>query len=140
MQSGLLRDFNSSRNVYRSRRSHADAKRTVRPRVENLQRVRCQAMDGRSWVYSAGARKPAYNQCLSDRTRKKDGKHVMCRVEGARMTKRLDFVKEFVENLKKQNLYTSLPVFSSEASNRVMHKGKRVIMLASNNYLGFANH
>ena len=64
----------------------------------------------------------------------------MCRVEGARMTKRLDFVKEFVENLKKQNLYTSLPVFSSEASNRVMHKGKRVIMLASNNYLGFANH
>lgn len=59
---------------------------------------------------------------------------------GVEMTKNLDFVKERLDDLKRQNLYTPLPVFSSEASNRVIYKGRKVIMLASNNYLGFANH
>ncbi|MFC2143141.1 glycine C-acetyltransferase [Candidatus Aenigmatarchaeota archaeon] len=55
------------------------------------------------------------------------------------MTSRTDFLKDYIDNLKKQNLYTELPIFSSEAKNRVVFKGKEVIMLSSNNYLGFAN-
>jgi glycine C-acetyltransferase len=51
-----------------------------------------------------------------------------------------NFLKDQIKTLKKENLYIELPVFSSEASNHVVLRGKTVIMLSSNNYLGFANH
>lgn len=51
-----------------------------------------------------------------------------------------NFLENELDSLKEQSLFNELPVFSSEAKNRVMYKGKEVIMLSSNNYLGFANH
>ncbi len=52
----------------------------------------------------------------------------------------LNFLKEEIEALKKQNLFTTLPVLESEQRNRVIMNGKEVIILCTNNYLGFANH
>jgi glycine C-acetyltransferase len=51
-----------------------------------------------------------------------------------------DFLKEKIEDLKKQNLFTTLPVMSTQQKNRVKINGKDVITLSTNNYLGFANH
>jgi glycine C-acetyltransferase len=56
------------------------------------------------------------------------------------MTERMGFLKEIIDSLKEQNLFTTLPVLSSEQKNRVVLNGKEVIMLCSNNYLGLANH
>ncbi|MCK4531871.1 MAG: aminotransferase class I/II-fold pyridoxal phosphate-dependent enzyme, partial [Candidatus Aenigmarchaeota archaeon] len=56
------------------------------------------------------------------------------------MTKRLDFLKEVIDNLKKENLFTTLPVLSSQQQARVTINGKDVLTLSTNNYLGFANH
>ena len=56
------------------------------------------------------------------------------------MTKRLDFLKEVIGNLKKENLFTTLPVLSSQQQARVTINGKDVLTLSTNNYLGFANH
>ncbi len=56
------------------------------------------------------------------------------------MTERMNFLKEYLDSLKKQNLFTTLPVLSSQQKNRVVLNGKEVIMLCSNNYLGFANN
>ncbi len=56
------------------------------------------------------------------------------------MTKALDFLQGEVNSLKEQNLFTTLPVLDSEQANRVKLNGRDVIMLCSNNYLGFANH
>lgn len=53
---------------------------------------------------------------------------------------RLDFLKDELERLKKENLFVSMPVLSSEQQSRIVVNGKSVISLASNNYLGFANH
>ena len=55
------------------------------------------------------------------------------------MVNHLEFLKGEIENLKKQNLFTTLPVFGSEQKNRVILNGKEVITLSTNNYLGFAN-
>ncbi|MBI4176210.1 MAG: glycine C-acetyltransferase [Candidatus Aenigmarchaeota archaeon] len=52
----------------------------------------------------------------------------------------LEFLKEEVESLKKQNLFNALPVLESEQQARVRLNGKDVITLSTNNYLGFANH
>ncbi len=53
---------------------------------------------------------------------------------------RLDFLKGLLNELKDQNLYIVLPVLGTEQKNRVVLNGKEVIMMCSNNYLGFANH
>lgn len=52
----------------------------------------------------------------------------------------LDFLKDEINSLKEQNLFTTLPVMSTEQAARVTLNGKKVIMLCSNNYLGFANN
>jgi len=56
------------------------------------------------------------------------------------MTARMDFLKENLRELKEKNLFIELPVLSTEQKNRVVLNGKEVIMMCSNNYLGFANH
>ncbi len=52
----------------------------------------------------------------------------------------MDFLKEMIRDLKDKNLFIELPVLSTEQKNRVVLNGKEVIMMCSNNYLGFANH
>lgn len=56
------------------------------------------------------------------------------------MKNRMDFLKELIRDLKDKNLFIELPVLSTEQKNRVVLNGKEVIMMCSNNYLGFANH
>lgn len=56
------------------------------------------------------------------------------------MTTLADFLSREIASLKEQNLFTTLPVFESEQKNRVLLNGKEVLTLATNNYLGFANH
>ncbi len=56
------------------------------------------------------------------------------------MSKRLDFLREEIAGMKKQNLYNEIAVLESRQGPRVRIKGKELINLASNNYLGFANH
>lgn len=56
------------------------------------------------------------------------------------MSSRMDFLKDMIHDLKDQNLYIELPVLSTEQRNRVVLNGKEVIMMCTNNYLGFANH
>jgi glycine C-acetyltransferase len=52
----------------------------------------------------------------------------------------LEFLKEKIEELKKQGVYRKLPIMSSASGAEVILNGKEVINLSSNNYLGFANH
>ncbi|MDY0236494.1 MAG: glycine C-acetyltransferase [Gudongella sp.] len=52
----------------------------------------------------------------------------------------LSFLKEKIEELKKQGVYRKLPVMGSASGAEVILNGKEVINLSSNNYLGFANH
>jgi len=56
------------------------------------------------------------------------------------MSSRLDFLKDMIQDLKDQNLYIELPVLGTEQKNRVVLNGKEVIIMCTNNYLGFANH
>lgn len=42
--------------------------------------------------------------------------------------------------MKDRNLYSELPVLGTEQKNRVVLNGKEVIIMCTNNYLGFANH
>lgn len=56
------------------------------------------------------------------------------------MTARMDFLKENLHELKEKNLFLELPVLGTEQKNRVVLNGKEVLMMCSNNYLGFANH
>ncbi|MBI5355310.1 MAG: glycine C-acetyltransferase [Candidatus Aenigmarchaeota archaeon] len=56
------------------------------------------------------------------------------------MSKRLDFLREEISGMKKSGLYNEISVLESKQGPRVRIKGKEVINLASNNYLGFANH
>lgn len=53
---------------------------------------------------------------------------------------RLNFLKDELDRLKKENLYVQMPVLGSEQKSHIILNGKPVITLASNNYLGFANH
>lgn len=53
---------------------------------------------------------------------------------------RLRFLKDEIGNLKKENLFTTLPVLSTPQGARVTVNGERVLTLSTNNYLGFANH
>lgn len=56
------------------------------------------------------------------------------------MVNHLEFLKDTIADLKKQNLYMPLPILGGEQKARAMIDGKEVINLSSNNYLGFANH
>ena len=56
------------------------------------------------------------------------------------MTKRLDFLKDVIDGMKKENLFSELPVLNSQQQARVKMNGKDVLTLSTNNYLGFANH
>jgi glycine C-acetyltransferase len=56
------------------------------------------------------------------------------------MTSRMDFLKDNIQELKDQNLFNELPILSTEQKNRVIVNGKEVIIMCTNNYLGFANH
>lgn len=52
----------------------------------------------------------------------------------------LTFLKEKIEELKKDGVYRKLPVLETPSKAEVILNGKKVINLSSNNYLGFANH
>ena len=52
----------------------------------------------------------------------------------------LSFLKEKIEELKKDGVYRTLPVLGTPSQAEVILNGKNVINLSSNNYLGFANH
>ncbi|GFN35778.1 glycine C-acetyltransferase [Tepidimicrobium xylanilyticum] len=52
----------------------------------------------------------------------------------------LSFLKEKIEELKKEGVYRKLPVLEGANEAEVILNGKKVINLSSNNYLGFANH
>lgn len=52
----------------------------------------------------------------------------------------LNFLKEKIEELKKQGVYRELPVLEGANEAEIILDGKKVINLSSNNYLGFANH
>ncbi len=56
------------------------------------------------------------------------------------MNNRMDFLKGMIQDLKDRNLYSELPVLGTEQKNRVVLNGKEVIIMCTNNYLGFANH
>ncbi|CAG0991678.1 MAG: glycine C-acetyltransferase [Candidatus Methanoperedens sp.] len=56
------------------------------------------------------------------------------------MTNKMDFLKGMIQELKDKNLFTELPVLGTEQKNRVVLNGKEVIIMCTNNYLGFANH
>ena len=53
---------------------------------------------------------------------------------------RLAWLKQMVDDLKAQNLFSELPILDSQQANRVTMNGKEVVTLSSNNYLGFANN
>ncbi|MFS8541066.1 MAG: aminotransferase class I/II-fold pyridoxal phosphate-dependent enzyme, partial [Tissierellales bacterium] len=52
----------------------------------------------------------------------------------------LNFLKEKIEELKKQGVYRKLPVLEGPNEAEIILNGKKVVNLSSNNYLGFANH
>lgn len=52
----------------------------------------------------------------------------------------LNFLKEKIDELKKDGVYRKLPVLETPNQAEVVLNGKKVINLSSNNYLGFANH
>jgi glycine C-acetyltransferase len=52
----------------------------------------------------------------------------------------LDFLKAKVDQLKADGVYRVLPIVESANEPEIVINGKTVLNLASNNYLGFANH
>ncbi|NBG89170.1 glycine C-acetyltransferase [Isachenkonia alkalipeptolytica] len=52
----------------------------------------------------------------------------------------LQFIKDQIEDLKKDGVYRKLPVLEGANESEILLNGKKVINLSSNNYLGFANH
>ena len=52
----------------------------------------------------------------------------------------LDFLKAKLDQLKADGVYRVLPVVESANEPEIVINGKTVLNLASNNYLGFANH
>ncbi|WP_338537330.1 glycine C-acetyltransferase [Helicovermis profundi] len=52
----------------------------------------------------------------------------------------LDFLKENIDDLKKQGVYRKLPILEGANDAEIILNGKKVINLSSNNYLGLANH
>lgn len=52
----------------------------------------------------------------------------------------LQFIKDQIEDLKKDGVYRTLPVLEGPNESEILLNGKKAINLSSNNYLGFANH
>jgi len=52
----------------------------------------------------------------------------------------LSYLKEKIEDLKKDGVYRKLPVLEGPNDAEIILNGRNVINLSSNNYLGFANH
>jgi len=52
----------------------------------------------------------------------------------------LTYLKEKIEDLKKEGVYRELPVNYGPCDNRIILNGEEVVNLSSNNYLGLANH
>lgn len=52
----------------------------------------------------------------------------------------LQFIKDQIEELKKDGVYRELPVLEGPNESEIVLNGKKAINLSSNNYLGFANH
>ncbi|MCF6462531.1 glycine C-acetyltransferase [Clostridium sp. Cult1] len=52
----------------------------------------------------------------------------------------LNYLKEKIEELKKEGVYRKLPILEGANEAEIILNGKKVINLSSNNYLGFANH
>lgn len=52
----------------------------------------------------------------------------------------LNYLKEKIEDLKKEGVYRKLPILGGANEAEIMLNGQKVINLSSNNYLGFANH
>ena len=52
----------------------------------------------------------------------------------------MEFLQKKVQELKEQGLYKELVTLEGPSDAECVIKGKRVINLSSNNYLGFANH
>lgn len=52
----------------------------------------------------------------------------------------MDFIKQELDKLKEQGLYRQLKIISSAAEPIIKVNGKEMLLLASNNYLGLANH
>lgn len=52
----------------------------------------------------------------------------------------LAFLKEQIEQLKKDGVYRKLPILEGPDEAEIVLNGRKVINLSSNNYLGFANH
>ncbi len=52
----------------------------------------------------------------------------------------LNFLKDKIEELKREGVYRKLPVLSSANEAEALLDGRKIINLSSNNYLGFANH
>lgn len=50
------------------------------------------------------------------------------------------YLKKELDRLRKENLLASMTIFESAQGSRVQLNGKEILSLASNNYLGFANH
>lgn len=53
---------------------------------------------------------------------------------------KFDFIREELENLRKQGLYNIVRTIGSSQGAWFVVDGKKVLNLCSNNYLGFANH
>lgn len=56
------------------------------------------------------------------------------------MSKRLNWIKDELQNLQKSGLYNRIRTISSPQGARLIVDGKRVLNFCSNNYLGLANH
>ncbi len=52
----------------------------------------------------------------------------------------LTYLKDKIEQLKKDGVYRELPINYGPCDNRINLNGKEVVNLSSNNYLGLANH
>ncbi|MCK5761857.1 MAG: aminotransferase class I/II-fold pyridoxal phosphate-dependent enzyme, partial [Candidatus Izimaplasma sp.] len=52
----------------------------------------------------------------------------------------LKFLKDKIEQLKKDGVYRELPINYGPCDNVINLNGKKVVNLSSNNYLGLANH
>ena len=52
----------------------------------------------------------------------------------------MDKIRKILEYIDKNNLYPDLRIIESGAESEVVIDGKKVLMFASNNYLGLATH
>lgn len=53
---------------------------------------------------------------------------------------KLHYIDEWIESLKEDGVYRTLPINYGACTNRINLNGKEVVNLSSNNYLGLANH